>query len=220
MRFRCVRVLFISLSLMTTASLDAVAQTAATPEAMGTPKSLTDVHCKIFKEHLIEYIKIKGRDYFDADFLDAMQDYGFKRGCTAPALIPSNEREGAVFLAIVQLMKDNQGIDIQNFGINLYIRAQGKKRLTAEQCKIFKGNLIEHIKVVGREHVSDDFVKAMGDFAFKAGCSTPVSIPVVGGNLKDIDVFNSISSLMRATQGVELRLMGIVPYARTSPAPK
>jgi len=88
--------------------------------------------------------------------------------------------------------------------------------LTDAQCKLFKGWLIDHIKSVGRQNLSDEFVAAMGDFALKKDCTAPVSIPVFGGTRKDIDVFNSISSIMRTTQGIDLRALGVNPVLRTA----
>ena len=87
--------------------------------------------------------------------------------------------------------------------------------LTADQCKILKGHLIQHIKVVGRQNISDAFYAAMGDLAFKKGCATPVSIPV-DTKLKDLDVFNSIGDLMEQTQGINIRKMGISTVIRTA----
>ncbi len=88
--------------------------------------------------------------------------------------------------------------------------AQG---LTNDQCIIFRNHLTQHIRVVGRQNLNDDFVNAMVDFAINRKCVAPAIIPAAG---RDIDVFNSISDIMRQTQNVDLRGMGIRLVARTA----
>lgn len=82
--------------------------------------------------------------------------------------------------------------------------------LTNDQCIMFRNHLTDHIRVVGRQHLSNDFVNAMIEFAVNRRCSAPANIPAVG---RDIDVFNSISNIMRQTQNVNLRGIGITLVA-------
>lgn len=66
-------------------------------------------------------------------------------------------------------------------------------QLSAADCRAFAGIATDVINTVGRENVSDAFVKAVIDFAVKRQCTGPYSIPARG---KDIDAFVAIDGIL------------------------
>jgi hypothetical protein len=85
--------------------------------------------------------------------------------------------------------------------------------MTEAQCRAFKGLLTDHIRVTGRENLSDGFVSAMVDFAINRKCAGPASIPTAG---REIDVFNSISGLMEVTYRIDMDKIGLRQVKRTA----
>lgn len=93
-----------------------------------------------------------------------------------------------------------------NINVTRTASAVTTQAMTEEQCKAFKSLTADHIRVIGRQNLSDAFVNAMVDFAINRKCAGPANIPTVG---KDIAVFNSISGFMEVTYRIDLDKIGL-----------
>jgi hypothetical protein len=66
-------------------------------------------------------------------------------------------------------------------------------QLSAADCRVFAGIATDVMKTIGRENLSDEFVRGMIDFAVNKKCTGPYSIPARG---KDIAAFATIDGIL------------------------
>jgi hypothetical protein len=78
-------------------------------------------------------------------------------------------------------------------------------QLSESDCKVFAGMTVRVIDSMGRQNLSNEFVKAMIDFAVTKKCSGPYNIPTRG---QDISAFNSIGGIL-ASNGISLERIGV-----------
>jgi len=78
-------------------------------------------------------------------------------------------------------------------------------QLSESDCKVFAGMAVRVIDSMGRQNLSNEFVKAMIDFAVTKKCSGPYNIPTRG---QDISAFESISGIL-ASNGISLERIGV-----------
>ncbi len=65
----------------------------------------------------MDYVKDVGRENLSDDFVHAMVEFAVTRKCAAPASIPVDERELAIFNSIYGFMYKFDGVDLKKMGI-------------------------------------------------------------------------------------------------------
>lgn len=78
-------------------------------------------------------------------------------------------------------------------------------QLSEAECKAFAGVTTDVIKTMGRANMSNEFVRAMIDFAVTRRCVGPYNIPTRG---QDIAAFNSIGGIL-GVNGISLDKIGV-----------
>jgi hypothetical protein len=72
--------------------------------------------------------------------------------------------------------------------------ASAVMQLSAADCRVFAGIATDVMKSIGREKLSDEFVRGMIDFAVNKKCTGPYSIPARHG--RDSDAFGTIDGIL------------------------